>query len=190
MVDDLGTISGYKGVVLYLDEIQYLNKKQQQSLLEYIEDGRITLIASTTENPYFYIYGRCSPAAPSSSSRRSGRPRWKRRSTGGLRRWKKNWASRLRFPLKWKRILPGPAAVMCEGTQFGRDAGPFGRPDRVGRAEGDDGAGEGTFPASAMRYDRDGDEHYDIVSAYQKSMRGSTPTPPSTIWRAFWRRGT
>ena len=74
VVDDLSTISGYKGVVLYLDEIQYLNKKQQQSLLEYIEDGRITLIASTTENPYFYIYGAvlCA-AAPSSSLRRSSR---------------------------------------------------------------------------------------------------------------------
>ena len=52
------------GILLYLDEIQYFNKKQQQSLLEYIEDGRVTLIASTTENPYFYIYvaliSRCS----------------------------------------------------------------------------------------------------------------------------------
>ena len=56
VVDELDTIVGYNGILLYLDEIQYLNKKQQQSLLEYIEDGRITLIASTTENPYFYIY--------------------------------------------------------------------------------------------------------------------------------------
>jgi len=47
---------GMNGIVLYLDEIQYLNKKQQQTLLEYIEDGRVTLIASTTENPYFYVY--------------------------------------------------------------------------------------------------------------------------------------
>ena len=55
---------GANGILLYLDEIQYFNKKQQQSLLEYIEDGRITLIASTTENPYYYIYdallSRCS----------------------------------------------------------------------------------------------------------------------------------
>ena len=50
------TFEGYNGILLYLDEIQYLNKKQQQSLLEYIENGRITLIASTTENPYFYVY--------------------------------------------------------------------------------------------------------------------------------------
>ena len=56
IVEELDSIIGYNGVLLYLDEIQYLNKKQQQSLLEYIEDGRITLIASTTENPYFYIY--------------------------------------------------------------------------------------------------------------------------------------
>ena len=41
---------------MYLDEIQYFNKKQQQSLLEFIETGKMTLIASTTENPYFYIY--------------------------------------------------------------------------------------------------------------------------------------
>ena len=56
IVEDLGSIDAMGGVILYLDEIQYLNKKQQQTLLEFIEDGSITLIASTTENPYFYIY--------------------------------------------------------------------------------------------------------------------------------------
>ena len=56
IVAELDTFLGSNGILLYLDEIQYLNKKQQQSLLEYIEDGSITLIASTTENPYFYIY--------------------------------------------------------------------------------------------------------------------------------------
>jgi len=49
-------LEGMGGILLYLDEIQYLNRKQQQTLLEYIEDGRVTLIASTTENPYFYVY--------------------------------------------------------------------------------------------------------------------------------------
>ena len=57
IISGLGGIEGYGGVVLYLDEIQYFNKKQQQILLEYIERGDITLIASTTENPYFYVYG-------------------------------------------------------------------------------------------------------------------------------------
>ena len=53
---ETGNVFGSGGILLYLDEIQYFNKKQQQSLLEYIEDGRITLIASTTENPYLYVY--------------------------------------------------------------------------------------------------------------------------------------
>ena len=56
IIAELDTMLTSKGVLLYLDEIQYFNKKQQQSLLEFIEDGRITLIASTTENPYFYVY--------------------------------------------------------------------------------------------------------------------------------------
>ena len=55
-INGLGTFEAMGGVLLYLDEIQYLNKKQQQSLLEFIENGQITLIASTTENPYFYVY--------------------------------------------------------------------------------------------------------------------------------------
>ena len=56
IIAELDTMLAPGGVLLYLDEIQYFNKKQQQSLLEFIEDGRITLIASTTENPYFYVY--------------------------------------------------------------------------------------------------------------------------------------
>ena len=53
---DVGTMLAPNGILLYLDEIQYFNKKQQQSLLEVIEKGDVTLIASTTENPYFYVY--------------------------------------------------------------------------------------------------------------------------------------
>jgi putative ATPase len=56
VLEERGTLAGQNGILLYLDEIQYLNKKQQQTLLEYIEDGSVTLIASTTENPYFYVY--------------------------------------------------------------------------------------------------------------------------------------
>ena len=54
--DELNTFNSPNGILLYLDEIQYFNKKQQQTLLEFIENGSITLIASTTENPYFYVY--------------------------------------------------------------------------------------------------------------------------------------
>lgn len=57
IISDVGTMMAPGGILLYLDEIQYFNKKQQQSLLEFMENGSITLIASTTENPYFYVYG-------------------------------------------------------------------------------------------------------------------------------------
>ena len=56
IVSQIDTFSGINGILLYLDEIQYFNKKQQQTLLEFIENGSITLVASTTENPYFYVY--------------------------------------------------------------------------------------------------------------------------------------
>ena len=56
VIAQVGTMLAPNGILLYLDEIQYFNKKQQQSLLEVIESGDVTLIASTTENPYFYIY--------------------------------------------------------------------------------------------------------------------------------------
>ena len=56
VAEEADSLLGQNGVILYLDEIQYFNKKQQQSLLEYVEDGRITLVTSTTENPYFYVY--------------------------------------------------------------------------------------------------------------------------------------
>ena len=56
IIADVGTLLAPGGILLYLDEIQYFNKKQQQSLLEFMENGKITLIASTTENPYFYVY--------------------------------------------------------------------------------------------------------------------------------------
>ena len=57
IIADIGTLLAPEGVLLYLDEIQYFNKKQQQSLLEFMENGKITLIASTTENPFFYVFG-------------------------------------------------------------------------------------------------------------------------------------
>ena len=57
IIKDIGTMLAPDGVLLYLDEIQYFNKKQQQSLLEFMENGKITLIASTTENPFFYVFG-------------------------------------------------------------------------------------------------------------------------------------
>ena len=76
LVAELDTLSAPNGILLYLDEIQYFNKRQQQSLLEYIENGKITLIASTTENPYFIYIRQCSAGARCLSSNPSPRQMW------------------------------------------------------------------------------------------------------------------
>ena len=160
IVDELDSIIGYNGVLLYLDEIQYLNKKQQQSLLEYIEDGRITLIASTTENPYFYIYN----AVLSRSTVERGfhvaeadldEPLLI--EDGVVSHIARSCGGDVRKALNTVELL----ALAAEHTDEGR---------RISLS-----LAEELSQRSAMRYDREGDEHYDIVSAYQKSMRGSDP---------------
>ena len=94
VVAEVGTFSGMNGILLYLDEIQYFNKKQQQLLLEYMENGQITLIASTTENPYFAVYNALisrstvfefKPVPPEEMERAVAR---------GSAAWRSNWAKR------------------------------------------------------------------------------------------------
>lgn len=85
IIADVGTLLAPGGILLYLDEIQYFNKKQQQSLLEFMENGSLTLIASTTENPFSMCTTRCSPAAVCLSSNPSRRRRSARRCSGPWR---------------------------------------------------------------------------------------------------------
>ena len=163
------TFSSMGGILLYLDEIQYLNKKQQQSLLEYIENGDITLIASTTENPFFYVYNailsRCTV-------------------------------------FEFKALLPEeivPAvergfklAMEQSGNNYDIEEGVY---EQIAQGCGGDvrkslntvelctlAANDNKVTCelakelaqrSNMRYDRDGDQHYDLLSAFQKSIRGS-----------------
>jgi len=171
IIDELDTFLAPGGVLLYLDEIQYFNKKQQQSLLEFIEDGRITLIASTTENPYFTVFNAILS-----------------RST----------------VFEFKAITPEDVKIAAQRAvdiMNGRRESPLmpedGVLDHIAAACGGDvrkavNAVELLFSASvggvitladaraitqrsAMRYDREGDEHYDILSALMKSLRGSDP---------------
>ncbi|MDO5444107.1 MAG: replication-associated recombination protein A [Eubacteriales bacterium] len=172
IIDDLDTLLTPGGVLLYLDEIQYFNKKQQQSLLEFIEDGRITMIASTTENPYFCVFGAILS-----------------RST----------------VFEFKPVLPEDVKLAVEramnienlnrAVKIGYEDGVT---ERISLACGGDvrkaiNSVELLFSAavdgqkisledavavtqkSSMRYDRDGDEHFDILSAMMKSLRGSDP---------------
>lgn len=175
VVAQLGTMMAPNGILLYLDEIQYFNKKQQQSLLEHIENGNITLIASTTENPYFYIYNAIlsrstvfefKPITPEAAGKAVERAR---------------------------RYLEEKNGVICEAedgvwehvaTSCGGDLRKAMNAVELLFSTG--GAGDGRVyvtlddaraitQKSAMRYDRDGDSHYDILSAFQKSIRGSDP---------------
>ena len=175
IVDELDSIIGCNGVLLYLDEIQYLNKKQQQSLLEYIEDGRITLIASTTENPYFYIYN----AVLSRSTVFEFKSVPPEEVEKAVERGFHVAEADLDEPLLIEDGVVSHIARSCGGDV--RKALNTVELLTLASAHTDEGRrislslAEELSQRSAMRYDREGDEHYDIVSAYQKSMRGSDP---------------
>ena len=169
------TFGGINGILLYLDEIQYLNKKQQQSLLEFIEDGRITLIASTTENPYFYVYNaiisRCTmfefkPVEPDDIQ-------------AAVRRAFQFMAQELGRKLVLENGVVEHIAHGCGGDV----RKSMNTVELCCLSADNDGENltvrmelvSQLTQRSNMRYDRAGDEHYDILSALQKSIRGSDP---------------
>lgn len=167
------TIDGYNGILLYLDEIQYLNKKQQQSLLEYIENGKITLIASTTENPYFYVYN----AIISRSTVFEFLPVSPDEIKPAIKRAFQICADDLGLKLKLESGVTDHIAHGCGGDVRKSintvelcvlSADSF---DGVLSVKLDNV--KLLTQRSNMRYDRDGDEHYNILSALQKSIRGS-----------------
>lgn len=173
IVDELNTFSGFGGILLYLDEIQYFNKKQQQTLLEFIEDGRITLIASTTENPYFYVYN----AILSRSTVFEFKPVEADEMEIAVRRavdiLAKEQETEIEISAQAVRVI----ASSCSGdVRKALNAVEL----CVLSADEEDGKkivslehAKELSQKSAFRYDRDSDEHYDVISAYQKSMRGS-----------------
>ncbi len=175
IISGLGGIEGIGGVVLYLDEIQYFNKKQQQILLEYIERGDITLIASTTENPYFYVYG----AILSRSTVFEFKTVTAEDIVPAVER-----AFGIIGKERGINIKIEPEALKIIANGCGGDVRKAINAVELCALAAEEKEGEISVSAelcrelsqkSAMRYDRAGDEHYDIISAYQKSMRGSDP---------------
>ncbi len=175
IVSRLDTFETQNGVLLYLDEIQYFNKRQQQSLLEYIENGKIALIASTTENPYFYIY----PAVLS----RSTVFEFKSVSAADVAPVVRRGFEALARENKIKVIADDDAVARISSGCGGDVRKALNSVENCFfscRAENGEKhitaqlAAELT-QSSAIKYDREGDEHYDVISAYQKSMRGSDP---------------
>ena len=172
IIAELDTLLTPGGVLLYLDEIQYFNKKQQQSLLEFIEDGRITLIASTTENPYFCVFG----AVLSRSTVFEFKPVGARDAQKAVERAVALLNERRSLPLCFEEGVSASVAAACGGdvrkamnaVELLFSAAPEG-----GTVTLDDA--RAITQRSAMRYDRDGDEHFDCLSALMKSLRGSDP---------------
>ena len=175
IISDVDTLLAPRGVLLYLDEIQYFNKKQQQSLLEFLENGKISLIASTTENPYFYVYNailsRCTvfefksvpPGEVAKAVRRGFAKAGERYgvkfecSDEVIRHISYSCGGDVRKSLNAVEMLTSAFAGKGETAVITLE-------DALQVSQ-----------RSAMRYDRDGDSHYDILSAFQKSIRGSDP---------------
>lgn len=173
VVNRLDTLEAPNGILLYLDEIQYFNKKQQQTLLEFIENGAITLIASTTENPFFYVYG----ALLSRSTVFEFKTVEKEDVVQAVRR-----AFRFLEEEQHRAVETEDGVEESIASSCGGDVRKAMNAVELCVLSGEERDGVCRVPLelakelsqrSALRYDRAGDEHYDIVSAYQKSMRGS-----------------
>ena len=169
IIDELDTFLAPNGALVYLDEIQYFNKKQQQSLLEFIETGKMTLIASTTENPYFYVYN----AILSRSTVFEFRPIEVEDMQHAVER-----AFSLAIGDKGTSVEDGVAAYIAQAVG-GDVRKALGAVELLVLGAGEEGVtladAQQAAQRSNMRYDRDGDSHYDILSALQKSIRGSDP---------------
>ncbi len=172
IIDELDTLLAPGGVLLYLDEIQYFNKKQQQSLLEFIEDGRITLIASTTENPYFCVFG----AILSRSTVFEFKPLDAEDVRLAVERAIALKNGERTVPL----VIEEPAVERISMACGGDVRKAINSVELLFSAAGASGTvsladAESITQKSSMRYDKDGDEHFDILSAMMKSLRGSDP---------------
>ena len=175
IISDVGTMMAPGGILLYLDEIQYFNKKQQQSLLEFMENGSITLIASTTENPYFYVYGallsRSTVFEFKNVSAEETIPAVER-ALGILK-------ERSELPLSWEDDVPRVIAQQCGGDvrkavsafELLYEAADVTNGELLLKSED----ALQVAQRSAMRYDKGGDAMYDCASALMKSLRGSDP---------------
>ncbi len=175
VVAQLGTMMAPNGILLYLDEIQYFNKKQQQSLLEHIENGNITLIASTTENPYFYIYN----AILSRSTVFEFKPLETADVLWAVHRGKDYMEQDMDVTATVQDGVWEHVASAC-GGDVRKAMNAVELLFSAGVLEGNTVTitledAQSITQKSAMRYDRDGDSHYDILSAFQKSIRGSDP---------------
>ena len=175
IISELNTMLTPGGVLLYLDEIQYFNKKQQQSLLEFIEDGRITLIASTTENPYFYVYNALLSRSTVFEFKQVPAKEIERAVTRAV----DIMEQRSELPVTVEEGVVPTIAMSCGGdVRKSMNAVELlfsSARQKEGKLLLTVEDAKAVAQKSAMRYDKEGDDHYDILSALMKSLRGSDP---------------
>lgn len=173
IIAQIGAMGNGNGIILYLDEIQYFTKKQQQILLEFIENGSITLIASTSENPYFYIYSAILSRCTVFEFRPLSAADLEVAVQRGFRAMETDTVS-----VETEEGVVRHIASTCGGdvrkalntVEVLCSRKPGQKKISVSLADAKE-----VSKKSSMRYDRDGDSHYDILSAFQKSIRGSDP---------------
>ncbi|MDD6795466.1 MAG: replication-associated recombination protein A [Clostridiaceae bacterium] len=174
---DLDTFMGREGVLLYLDEIQNFNKKQQQSLLEYIEDGRITLIASTTENPYHYIFKALLSRSTIFEFKPLSEEDLKEAVLRAVDICKKDFTE-TQLIVEDKAIdyiVAASNGDVRKAINALEVAVNSTNPNQDGIVKIDLEVAKDCTQAKVVAYDINGDSHYDYLSALQKSIRGSDP---------------
>ena len=175
IVSELDTLAAPNGILLYLDEIQYFNKKQQQSLLQYIENGAITLIASTTENPYFYIYSavlsRSTVFEFKSVTAEDMRPAIDR----GYKFLENESGTLIEVPQEVKEHIAYAAGGDVRKALNFVELSVLSVAPKDGKRVITPESVMSLTQKNTFRYDKKGDENYDVMSAFQKSMRGSDP---------------
>ena len=174
IINSIGGIDTAGGILLYLDEIQYFNKKQQQILLSYIETGDITLIAATTENPYFYVYNAILSRSTVFEFKMLSAEDIKTAVSRAIGVLESEKGKEIKISdeslLKLCRAAAGDVRKALNMLELCLLTS-----ENSTEIDIKDDTAEEVLAANAVRYDREGDEHYDIISAYQKSMRGSDP---------------
>ena len=175
IVSELDTFAAPNGILLYLDEIQYFNKKQQQSLLQYIENGAITLIASTTENPYFYIYSavlsRSTVFEFKSVTAEDMLPAIDR----GYKFLENESGTLIEVPQEVKEHIAYAAGGDVRKALNFVELSVLSVAPKDGKRVITPESVMSLTQKNTFRYDKKGDENYDVMSAFQKSMRGSDP---------------
>lgn len=178
IIDSLDSFLTVNGVLLYLDEIQHFNKKQQQSLLEFMENGKITLIASTTENPYFYIYNAVLSRSVVFEFKPISADAVKKALERGVQILSEDEFKSYGFTVTddalehMAQMAGGDVRKAINSLEI---AAMSVTPDKAMNITIDLDTAEQATQRKTIKYDKAGDSHYDILSAFQKSIRGSDP---------------